>query len=309
MNPQQLDLFLDSREVMRVNDLVAALSAHDSERAAQGLACLRAEVPGQPDLPAFESLYAFLEMTRQIDFSGPNSAALEAIVELLDRRIVPAAGVLGAAARDFFQGFWLQLARAANHPFDRDRPQCHAAGLFLRAQAYDAVEAVASGIVDAQTEPAVLRWRALARYHLGGLPAARWQIFSLAWYAADSFPDFLGELRDAQLDQDWLGFQAAVEELEVEWFPAWCLLQQPAVAAEIGSQLPPASEQAAASIPAMQACLLLIRIVALEKQGLSSALVEQRARLKAVDAGFFVDYMCSRELPPRPQPAHQHARR
>lgn len=135
---------------------------------------------GQPDLPAFESLYAFLEMTRQIDFSGPNSAALEAIVELLDRRIVPAARAL-AAAPDFFQGFWLQLARAANHPFDRDRPQCHAAGLFLRAH---------KRTMPSKPRRAALSMRRPSRpcwagqrcaYHLpGGLPAARWQIFSLA---------------------------------------------------------------------------------------------------------------------------------
>lgn len=297
MNAHQLDLFLDSREVTLANEVVAALSAHDHERTAQGIARLRAEAPARPDLPAFDSLYAFLELTRDIRTAGLDADALELIIEVLDSRIVPAAAVLGKAARSFLEFSWLQLARAAIHPFNPDRPHLHAADLFLRAGAYEAAEAAAGTIADGQTQRAVLRWQAIARYRLAGLRGARRHIFALAWHAADGFEDLLSELDDAPLRQDWLAFQAELEDADASWFPAWCLLRYPESVA--AADLPPGSAAAAISIPALQACHRLISLLALEKQGHSRALVEQRARLKALDAGFFALYMRAREVQQR----------
>jgi hypothetical protein len=158
-----------------------------------------------------------------------------------------------ARPRDFSHSFWLQLARAATHPFDRERPHLHAADLFLRAQAYDAAEAAAIGIAGADTDRAVLRWRAIARYRRAGLKAARGQIFAFAWYAPDAFPDLLRELGDSQLDKDWLAFKAEVEDSGNAWLPAWYLLRHPAVSAEIGSEPASGLPQAIESRPARQA--------------------------------------------------------
>ncbi|MBP9804146.1 MAG: hypothetical protein KBE22_04480 [Candidatus Accumulibacter sp.] len=296
MNAHQLDLFLDSHEVTLANEVVAALCAHDRERTAQGIARLRAEAPARADLPTFDSLYAFLDLTREIDTAGLDADALELIVEVLNTRMIPAAAVLGKAAKGFLESFWRQLARAAIHPFNPDRPHLHAADLFLRAGAYEAAEEAAKTITGGQTQRAVLRWQAIARYRLAGLPGARRQIFSLAWHAADSFEDLLRELDDALLKQDWLAFQAAVEDTDASWFPAWYLLRYPESAAAIDADLAPGSAPTAASIPALQACLRLIRILDLEKQGHSRALIEQRARLQALDAGFFAVYMRARDV-------------
>ncbi len=294
MNAYQLDIFLDSHEVTLANEVVAALCAHDHERTAQALARLRAEAPERTDLQTFDCLCAFLELTRQIHTAGLDADALERIVELLNSRIVPAAGVLGKAAKGFLEFFWLQLARAASYPFNPDRPQLHAADLFLHAGAYAAAEEAARAIPGAQTQGTVLRWQAIARYRLAGLQAARRQIFSLAWHAADRFDDLLRELDDALLNQDWLAFLAEVEDADASWFPAWYLLRYPETAAAIGVDLASGSAPTAASIPALQACLCLLRILDLEKQGYSRALVEQRARLQVLDAGFFAIYMRAR---------------
>ena len=296
MNAHQLDIFLDSHEVTLANEVVAALCAHDSERTAQSIARLRAEAPQRPDLAVFDSLNAFLELTREIHTAGLDADALELTVEVLNTRIVPAAGILGSAAKGFLAFLWLQLARAATHPFDRERPHLHAADLFLRAQAYDAAEAAAIGIAGADTDRAVLRWRAIARYRRAGLKAAREQIFAFAWYAPDAFPDLLRELGDSQLDKDWLAFKAEVEDSGNAWLPAWYLLRHPAVSAEIGSEPESGLPQAIESRPARQAFCLLTRILDLEKQGHSRTLIEYRARLKATDASFFAIYMRSREV-------------
>lgn len=296
MNAHQLDIFLDSHEVTLANEVVAALCAHDSVRTAQSIARLRAEAPERPDLPVFDRLHAFLDLTREIHTAGLDADALELTVEVLKTRIVPAAGILGSAAKAFLEFLWLQLARAATHPFDRERPHLHAAELFLRAQAYEAAEAAAVGIAGAEAERAVLHWRSVARYRLAGLKAAWPQILALAWGAPDAFPDLLQELGDSQLDKDWLAFKAETEDHGNEWLPAWYLLRHPEASAEMGGErasgLPPAIE----SMPARQAFGLLTRILDLEKQGHSRTLIEYRARLKATDAGFFATYMRSREV-------------
>jgi hypothetical protein len=296
LNAHQLDIFLDSHEVTLANEVVAALCAHDSVRTAQSIARLRAEAPERPDLPVFDSLHAFLELTREIHTAGLDADALELTVEVLNARIVPAAGILGNAAKGFLEFLWQQLARAATHSFDRERPQLHAAELFLRARAYDAAEAAAIGIAGAEADRAVLRWRAIARYRLAGLTGARGQIFAFAWYAPDAFPDLLRELGDSQLDKDWLAFKAEVEDHGNEWLPAWYLLRHPAARAEMGGERASGLPPAIGSMPARQAFCLLTRILDLEKQGHSRALIEYRARLKATDAGFFATYMRSREV-------------
>lgn len=300
LNAQQLDLFLDSYEVSLANEVVAALCAHDSERTAQSIARLRSEAPERPDLPAFESLEAFLALFRQlaaeVDSSALTPEAIEVVLEILDSRIIPCASVLGSAARDFLKFFWRQLARVATQPFDPGRPHLHAADLFLHAEAYEAVEEAAKGIVGHSTDRAVLRWRAIARYRLASLKGARLQIFALAWYAAAAFPELLAELGDARLDKDWQAFQADADELDASWFPAWYLLRHPEAGSEITDWIAHRIQEGGDRIPSVQACLLLARILDLEKNGHSRALVEQRARLRAIDAGFFAIYMRSRDV-------------
>lgn len=296
MNAHQLDLFLDSHEVALANEVIAALRAHDGERAAQSIARLRSQAPERPDLPAFDSLCAFLELTREMGFPRVDRHGVELIVELLNNSVVAAAGVLGGAAKDFLHCFWRQLACAASEPFSPARPHLCAADLFLRAEAYEEAEAAAMVIPAAQTQSAVLRWRAIARYRLAGLKRARGQVLALACYAAEAFPDLLRELDDAPLNQDWLAFQADLDDPDTAWFAAWYLLRHPEAAAAIGDALAAGSEQSAENVPALLACRVLTRILDLEKHGHSPALVEQRARLKAIDGAFFAAYMRTRDV-------------
>lgn len=300
MSAEQLDLFLDSGNTTLTNEVITALCAHDSARAAQSIARLRAEAPAHRDLAAFESLYAFLTLflqsLREADSSGLPPEVIATLRELLDTRVTPLATVLGNAAGGFLRGFWLLLARAADQPFDPDRPELHAAAMFLRAQAYDELDAAANSIVGHSTQRAVMRWRAIGRYRLVGLKGARLPIFLLAWHAADAFPDLLKTLGDSLLDQDWQAFEADVEELDASWFPAWYLVAHPESGSDLGAQLAQDHAEARAEIPARQACLLLPRILDLEKNGHSRVLVNLRARLRATDARFFAAYMRSRSV-------------
>jgi len=297
----QLDLFLDSREVTLANNVVAAFRTGDCARVQHSLAALRAEAPARADLAAFAVLLAFLEKDRDTDCATLHSDRLEQMVGEIETDVVPASRALGGEAKGFLNRIWRKLAAAAaRHPFDRARPQTHSAALYLRAQAHVEAEAAAaataSGIDDGWRDPVILRWRALARYRAGGLQTARWQIFSLAWFAADGFPELLRELAAPQLESDWRCFQAEIEMPDAAWFPAWCLLAHPELAAALAAEISPPLRQAAAGSPGLLAFLVLTGILAIEPGGYSRALVKERARLQAIDAGFFAAYMRSRAV-------------
>jgi hypothetical protein len=297
----QLDLFLDSREVTLANDVVAAFRTGDCGRVQDSLAALRAEAPARADLAAFGVLLAFLERDRESDCASLDSDRLEQLVGVFDTDVAPASRALGGEAQGFLNRTCRKLAAAAaRQPFDRARPQTHAAALYLRAQAHAEAEAAAaaaaSSFADGWRDPVILRWRALARYRVGGLQAARWQILSLAWFAADSFPELLRELAAPQLESDWRRFQAETEMPDATWFPAWCLLTQPELAAALAGEISPPLRQAAAGIRGLLAFVVLTGILAIEPGGYSKALIEERARLQAIDAGFFAAYMRSRAV-------------
>lgn len=299
MTSHQLDLFLDSREVTLANDVVAAFRTGDCGRVQDALAALRAEAPARADLAAFDVLLAFLERDRDTDRAPLDGDRREQLVGEIDTAVAPASRALGGEAQGFLNRIWRKLAAAAaRQSFDRSRPQTHAAALYLRAQdhaeAEAAAAAAASSIADGWRDPVILRWRALARYRVGGLQAARWQVFSLAWFAADGFPGLLRELAAPQLEDDWRCFQAEVEMPDATWFPAWCLLAHPEFAAALAGEISPLLRQAAAGIPGLLAFLVLTGILAIEPGGYSRALIEERARLQEIDAGFFAAYMRSR---------------
>ncbi|QKS27987.1 MAG: hypothetical protein HT579_02885 [Candidatus Accumulibacter similis] len=301
MTSHQLDLFLDSREVTLANDVVAAFRTGDCGRVQDSLAALRAEAPARADLAAFGVLLAFLERDRESDCASLDSDRLEQLVGVFDTDVAPASRALGGEAQGFLNRTCRKLAAAAaRQPFDRARPQTHAAALYLRAQAHAEAEAAAaaaaSSFADGWRDPVILRWRALARYRVGGLQAARWQILSLAWFAADSFPELLRELAAPQLESDWRRFQAETEMPDATWFPAWCLLTQPELAAALAGEISPPLRQAAAGIRGLLAFVVLTGILAIEPGGYSKALIEERARLQAIDAGFFAAYMRSRAV-------------
>ncbi|MEF8729052.1 MAG: hypothetical protein V5B34_12695 [Accumulibacter sp.] len=297
MSARQLDLFLDSREVVLVNDVVAAFRAGECARARNALAALRAESPERSELAPFAVLLAFLEKLRESDFATPDGDGLAQLLGEIDAVVVPATQALGSEARGFLDRIWRRLATAAaGQPFDPARPQIHAAALYLRAHAGAEAEGAASRIADGWNDPLILRWRALARYRVGGLQAARWQIFSLAWFATDSFPQLLAELSAPELESDWRRFQSAIEMPDASWFPAWCLLPHPEFVAALAGEISPPIRRAAAGIPGLGAFLALTKILAIEPGGYSRALVDERARLQAIDATFFAAYMRSRTV-------------
>ena len=293
--PVQLDLFLDSRTVILANEVIGSLLARDAARAAACRDRLREQEPGYHALAELDTLSRALA---EWPFPMSTSAEIAAAVRHLETEVQPAArGTLGENAAEFMLPFWRSLAQAARaHPYDAASPESHCAALHLRSGDARAALAAAVSIPAWRTLADALHWIAVARYRLEGPDACRAPLFLLAWRAPDRLPRTIVELHDALLENDWRAFDLACDWLDADdagraaWFPAWSLLENPAL------QFDAQTTANAAPTPAAQAFFCVERLLDLEKRGYSPALVAARARLREIDPDLFAFYMARRAV-------------
>ena len=105
---QQLDLFLDGRETILVNDLVAGLLEGRPEDARDVLDRLRKENAGHPDLAAFDRLVRSLSEGRPAPSSTGQAGP---VIEILTTLVPAADRLLGSGAAAFLLPWWQALAR------------------------------------------------------------------------------------------------------------------------------------------------------------------------------------------------------
>jgi hypothetical protein len=105
---RQLDLFLDGREAILVNDLVAALLEGRLGEARDGLDRLGEENPRHPDLTAFDRL---ISAAREGAPAPPSGGETRPMVEALRLLVPTATRLLGAGAPTFLLPWWQALAR------------------------------------------------------------------------------------------------------------------------------------------------------------------------------------------------------
>ena len=290
----QLDLFLDSRAVVLANEVVAALLSRNTPNA---LECLRELERANPDHPSLPALAALTRALARWQVREGDVLAIADAVARLQSEVEPAVGsALGAEARPFLNRFYRELAAAATGlAYDREHPTTHRAWLCLHADEFAESEQAALSIPNWKEIPEVLHWLTVARHRLHGLEAARTSLFWLAWREPQRVPDVIAELGDELLDRDWRAFELACDwddmpEHELPaWFPAWYVLEHPAVGNELAdAPFPDGAAPAAVS--------LLLRLFALERQGNSKTLIAQRERLRNLDKRFFALYMLRRAV-------------
>jgi hypothetical protein len=290
----QLDLFLDSRSVRFVNEVVAALDARDAERAAAGLAALRAHAPNDANLPALEFLTDALAGWCK---PAADAQAIAGAARWLEGEVAPAAQrALGACAGRFVCAFFRELADVARGlSYSNAQPTAHRAWLCLRCGAWAEAEAAAQAIPRASTTPDALQWLACARYRQHGLAAARSALFALAWHAPPRLASALAELQDELLDRDWQRFAGACEwdslpdaELPA-WFPAWYLHEHPAARSDLDYFDAPNTKPA-------ETARLLNHILDLESRGDWHKLASARDKLRNLNEDLFKLYMVRRAV-------------
>ena len=290
----QLDLFIDSRAVMLANQAIAALSARDASLAASSLATLRCEAPDYPSLPALDVLTRALGEWRR---PAADPAVIAGTVAWLEHEIAPAAQQgLGTTAQAFVGAFFHDLAEVARGlAYEVTRPMAHRAWLCLRCGEWADAEEAAYAIPRANQTSDALHWLCVARYRQRGLGAARSALFVLAWHVPQRLASTLVELGDELLNRDWQAFERACEWETLEeaqlpaWFPAWYLLEHPAVGKELDNVEFPDS-------PPAHAARLLLYILDLERHGNWRTLTVQREQLRVLNPDLFALYMRRRTV-------------
>ena len=238
----QMDLFFDNPVVALVNGVAQALAARDAGEAARRLDRLYAKEPNHPDLPAFDRLLAALDrLGRPI---GDCREELELIAGLAPE----AWRLLGTRARDLLVPLWRHLAEALrSRPYSPQAPTLHASHAWSEAQAWDEVRVSVLG------EPQWWRHVPLAmRLIESGLRRRRraealsgW--FQVCWHAPQRVTETLEAVRFPDLHALWQRFLETEEDslgatgrqpaLAAADFPAWLLLDEPALARRLPPEL------------------------------------------------------------------------
>lgn len=289
----QLDIFDHSRDVMLRNDLRDALLRRDAGAAAKAADALADEFADDP-LPAdARLLIAALAPGEAHDLA--DAAAADAAIDALEGAIAPAARrVLGAdEASRWLEPLWRTHAnRAARLPYRADRPEAHAAALYLKAGDWAAAARAVEGIESWPRIPAPLQLMAEARWRAHGLDAAWGLLAELAWLAPQRLDAVARRIADPAFDRLRRRFDAAFEgdgaDPDLAWFPAWVLCDTPALAPRLGLARPGLNR------PPEQAMRLLLDLLHLERQGRQRDLVDRRQRLRALQPSLYAAYLASR---------------
>jgi hypothetical protein len=252
----QLDLFLDGREAILINGLVAELLAGEASAARGLLDRLRDENPAHPDLAALDRL------VRSIGGApGSPGEGVDRLIENL-AALVPAANrLLGSGAQTFLAPWWRALARTTTLP--------------------------------SATETAALRryWIGAALWHDGDERRAVRLWLPLCWLAPAAFESHARALPSRIVREAWDAFDMAPGWAEgaepirsVPWFPFWLALRHRWVA-----HLFQPGEVPDTDAPT-RALRLLPRLLVLESQGYGHELVRQRTALRDISPVFFRIY-------------------
>ena len=169
----QLDLFLDGRETILVNDLVAALLAGRLEGARDALNRLRKENPAHPDLAAFDRL---VRSVCEKPPAPPSTGEPGPIIERLTLLVPAANRLLGLGAAAFLLPWWQALART------------------------DAV------LDPAEAAPLLRYWMGSARWHDGDEREAVRLWLALCWLEPESFARQAPTLPSRIVREAWAAF-------------------------------------------------------------------------------------------------------
>lgn len=291
---QQLDIFDDSGEHMRVNDLAAAVGRDDTAAALAAAEALAAEFPDNPHRPAAVLLIDALTAAAA-ERALPDLASACAARADLEQRLAPAArGLLGAAdAAAWLLRRWRALAlRAQGLPFDREHSPGHAAALWLQAGAWAEAADAVQRIESWRRLPQALAWMVQARLHDAGLDAGWPLLAELCWLAPARVPALLQALAEPRLNRWAKRFERDLD-LDAEadraaWWPAWLVVDQPLLVE------PLSQAQAVGNSAAERTFRLVAALIRLERQGRHREVVAHRKQLLDLQPALFALYMESR---------------
>lgn len=287
----QLDIFVHSRDVMLRNDVINAL-LRGEPRPVVAWQALQAEFPRDAATADLALLVDTLERRSTDRFADVPAA--RAARAALEHDITPVAKrMLRGQADDWLAQRWREMAQRASHfEGDAGHGDVHPAALWLEAGDWAAAAAAAQRVASWRRIPAPLAWVAEARCRLAGMDAAWPLLAELAWLATERLAALLPRLPDAGLQGLRKSFERDYEgegsNDDLAWFPAWVLIEKPALAAALEAAQPGVGSAAERALRSMLALLRL------ERQGRHHDLVEQRKVLRGLNAALYARYMKTR---------------
>lgn len=290
----QLDLFFDARDVALINATADAICKHDLSEALECFGQLAHEFPDTTSIPHFAELLAVLDDRPDV---AARAEDIEALINKLQRTAQHAHAALGPRAESFMKPLWRQLAELAEGcAFQADKPHLHSAALYLRAADFCRTIEAADKIPNWHRHTQVLQWLTLATYRAEGDAAARPFLFGLAWREPQELAVFIRDLGANMFLSEWQRFENShfaedyTEDDLAHWFPAWSLIEQPALRTRFDRY-----EMGIWNYPGAAAFRLILGLLAQETQGHSRELVDARGRLRSQYPALFESYMAKRK--------------
>jgi len=289
----QLDIFNHSRDTMLRNDVLDALLRRDAPAARSALQVFSAEFAGDETLPPISLLLAAVEPRARAPFADHAAAADERrhLIEAIQPAALRLFGETSSA--NWLAPLWRTTARrAAPLPFRAEHGEDHAAPLWLRAGDWPAAADAVAGIESWRRIPAPLAWMAEARWRIDGLEASWALLTELAWLSPARFDALTTRIDDPALTKLRKRFDAAFEGdgsvADLAWFPAWILIEKPALQRFLGDAQPSRDDSPE------RALRLLLNLLTLEREARHHDLIERRKLLRDAHPGLYAAYMQTR---------------
>ena len=227
----QLDIFLDSAEVVATNVLVEALRARSPDNARRALARLAKVAPEHRYRASAAALIQALELPVPQD----HAEALERCGTLIEEWLPAASKLLAGSARDFLRPLWRDIGSALDAAqFDPHRPDRHASWAYRNGLDWDNVKRSVRAVQGWARVPVLLGLLAEAEWRLHDRLSAVRRWFEICRVAPRHFKELIEspDFPDLPLRRAWRSAdeQDLEPEILVEWFPAWVLLQEPGFA-------------------------------------------------------------------------------
>jgi hypothetical protein len=289
----QLDLFLDSRDVVLANDAIEALIAGEAARADEAIERLQCE---QPQHHALGSLRRLLRELLEPSGSLDDATGVAAAAERLECEVARAArDALGQRAGEFLAQLWIGLAQAPGAQTYAPRlPQAYRASLYLHCDRPDAAIEAAAAVPAWETNCDALRWLAIGSFRVGDVARGLEATMRLALIAPPQLPAVMKQIHGELLEREYAAFQArcdwlAGDSTAAAWFPAWYLIEHPGADLGLHSDNLP-------DTPASRAATLLTGLLTLERRGHSAQPISARRRLRELVLDLFDLYMARRRV-------------
>lgn len=292
MSNMQFDLFNPGDRVALHNDVIQALVQGDATAAQAAWHRLEQQHPGDDCLPAFQVLIETVNQYTQAAFL--NHDELRDTRVALFHTITPAARrCLGQQANSWLRAHQQHVAqRAAALAYRADRPDDHAAPLWLSAGNWQACIEAVSAIASWRRIPAPLSWMLQARLKTQGLLANWGLLAESAWMSPQRLQAVIVQTDDpilaALVAKFELNFEDTGDGQHLAWFPAWVLTERPTLASAL------TQAQASQHSEPEQAMRILLALLGLERQGRQHDIVVARKSLRGLHGDLYAAYMATR---------------